>query len=131
MVDPNIQRLIAAARLLLDEKILGFSNRWYKAAMETAQERRLEAALRIRVVTSPFLCATKIEAFEGRGKGDYLSSPDLEDVVTIVDGRPELLDELRSAPADVRSYIANAVGRLLQDNKFVDALPGLSVAGRN
>jgi hypothetical protein len=108
----------------LDEKILGFSNRWYKAAMETAQERQLEAALRIRVVTAPFFCATKMEAFEGRGKGDYLSSRDLEDVVTIVDGRPELLDELRSAPADVRSYIANAVGRLLQDNKFVDALPG-------
>src|SRR5437870_5887502 len=30
----------------LNEEILGFSNRWYKAAMEAAQERELEPGLR-------------------------------------------------------------------------------------
>src|SRR3954469_5269674 len=36
----------------LDEKILGFSNRWYKPAMDCADERELEPGLRIRVVTA-------------------------------------------------------------------------------
>lgn len=61
----------------LDEKILGFSNRWYQDAMERAQLYELEADLHIRVVTAPYFCATKIEAFKGRGKGDYLASHDL------------------------------------------------------
>jgi len=31
--------------------------------------------------------ATKLEAFRGRGKGDHLLSRDLEDVVTLIDGK--------------------------------------------
>ena len=108
----------------LNEEILGFSNRWYRAAIESAQEHELEAGLRIRVVTAPYFCATKIEAFRGRGKGDYLASRDLEDVITVIDGRPELLDELRLAPDDVRSYIARAIGQMLVTDHFIDALPG-------
>lgn len=33
-------------------------------------------------------------------------SHDLEDVVTVVDGRPALIDELRGAPEEPRTYIA-------------------------
>ena len=104
----------------LDEKILGFSNRWYKAAMDTANEFEIERDIRIRVVTAPYFCATKLDAFKGRGKGDYLSSHDLEDLITVVDGRPELLDDLRSAPEDVRSYIADAVGQTLKARQFIE-----------
>jgi len=108
----------------LDEKVLGFSNRWYKDAMDGAQVIELEADLEIRVVTAPYFCATKIEAFKGRGGGDYLSSLDLEDLITVVDNRPELLDELRSARDPVRSYIVAAVNDLLGSSEFIDALPG-------
>jgi hypothetical protein len=75
-------------------------------------------------VTAPYFCATKIEAFRGRGQGDYLYSHDLEDLISVVDGRPELPEELRSAPYDVRSYIAEAVGQILETTDFIDALPG-------
>ena len=108
----------------LDEKILGFSNRWYKPAMDSAQEYQIERDMSIRVVTAPYFCATKLEAFRGRGKGDYLSSHDLEDLIAVVDGRPELLDELQSAPEDVRSFIAGAIGQMLKFRQFIDALPG-------
>jgi len=89
----------------LDEKILGFSNRWYKSAMDSAQDLEIERGVRIRVVTAPYFCATKLEAFRGRGEGDYLASHDLEDLITVVDGRAELLDEVRLGSEDVRSYI--------------------------
>jgi predicted nucleotidyltransferase len=108
----------------LDEKILGFSNRWYKSAMDSAEEYEIERDIRIRVGTAPYFCATKLEAFRGRGKGDYLASHDLEDLLTVVDGRPELLDELQSASENVRSYIAGAIGQMLKSRQFIDALPG-------
>lgn len=56
----------------LDETILGFSNRWYRPAMQFAEFRELKSDLVVGVVTAPYFCATKLEAFKGRGKGDYL-----------------------------------------------------------
>jgi hypothetical protein len=108
----------------LDEKILGFSNRWYKPAMDASAERDLETGLRIRVVNAVFFCATKLEAFAGRGEGDYQSSHDLEDLITVVDGRPELVHEIEAADPEVRGYIATGVQNLLETSAFVDALPG-------
>ncbi len=108
----------------LDEKILGFSNHWYKPAMETANDHLIEAGLLVRVVSAPYFCATKLEAFKGRGKGDFLTSHDLEDFIMIVDGRPELLEELQASPDDLRSYVAGTTSQFLKFDRFIDALPG-------
>jgi hypothetical protein len=108
----------------LDEKILGFSNRWYKPAMDSAEGRELEPELHIRVVTAVYFCATKLQAFAGRGKADYLSSHDLEDLIAVIDGRTELVQEIQSAPNDVRAYIAFEMKQLLGTSAFMDALPG-------
>jgi predicted nucleotidyltransferase len=56
----------------LDQKILGFSNRWYRAAMESSVTVRLWDDLEIRIVTSPFFIATKLEAFQGPREGRLL-----------------------------------------------------------
>ncbi len=108
----------------LDEKILGFSNRWYRPAMEFAVEHEMEPGLSIRVVNSVYFCATKLEAFASRGKGDYMASHDLEDLLSVIDGRPELVQEVEAAPSDALRYVATEVYKLLQVEEFVDALPG-------
>lgn len=108
----------------LDENVLGFSNRWYKPAMDSAQELDLTADLRIRFVTAVHFCATKLAAFRGRGKGDFLSSHDLEDLIAVVDGRPEVVNEVHAAAPDVRFYISSEIKKMLDTQKFVDALPG-------
>ena len=108
----------------LDEKILGFSNRWYKAAMDTAQEHILANGLRIRAVTAVHFCATKLEAFAGRGRQDYMASHDLEDLVSVLDGRPEIVEEIVLAQYHVRTYIAVGINKLLASPQFMDALPG-------
>ena len=56
----------------LDEEIFGFSNRWYRAAMDAAEIHRLSADLDIRVVTAPYFLATKPEAFRERGERRHL-----------------------------------------------------------
>jgi hypothetical protein len=107
----------------IEEKILGFTNRWYRAAMDTAQQIELEPALRIRVVTAPYFVATKLEAFRGRGHGDYTSSHDLEDLLAVVDGRGEIVAEIAGA-GTLKSHIATEFQTLLDTRAFIDALPG-------
>lgn len=52
----------------LDEQILGFSNRWYGIAMQTAARRALTEDLEIRLIAAPCFLATKLEHF-GTGEG--------------------------------------------------------------
>jgi hypothetical protein len=72
------------------EHILGFSNPWYRPAMDSAEEREIALGLNVRVFPAPYFSATKFEAFADRGDGDYLASRDLEDLVAVMDRRPEL-----------------------------------------
>jgi hypothetical protein len=106
----------------IEGKILGFTNRWYGAAMDAAQEIELEPGLRIRVVTAPYFIATKLEAFRGRGRGDYASSHDLEDLLAVVDGRNEIVEEIADV-GNLRTYIADQFRTLLETPAFIDSLP--------
>ena len=106
-----------------DASVLGFSNRWYPAAIETAQVH-LIAGHDVRIVTPPLFIATKLEAFHGRGANDIAASHDLEDIVTLVDGRPEIVAEVQGADPAVRAYIAAEIRVLLDNADFVEALPG-------
>jgi len=92
--------------------------------MRDAEERELEPGLIIRVVSAPSFCATKLTAFHGRGEGDYMGSHDLEDFVTVVDGRETLAAELNAAEADLKAFVADEVRQLLTTPEFIDALPG-------
>jgi hypothetical protein len=106
-----------------DASVLGFSNRWYPAAIETAHMRRI-AGHDVRIVTPPLFIATKLEAFHGRGANDVFASHDLEDIVTLVDGRPTITAEVGAAEPEVRAYIATEVRALLDSPDFIEALPG-------
>lgn len=106
-------------------EVLGFSNRWYPYAVETAEPVALSPGLTIRLVTAVGFIATKLEAFAGRGAGDFLTSHDMEDVLNIVDGREELTDEMAAAPAELQQVVASAFLKLLSDPDFASVLPGL------
>jgi hypothetical protein len=108
----------------LNGEILGFTNSWYQSAVENAFDFEILPERKIRVVSPPYFCATKIEAFEGRGNGDFLSSHDLEDLITVVDGREELADEIYESSPDLRNFIARKFASFLANRKFRDALSG-------
>lgn len=113
----------------IDQAVLGFSNRWYEPAMQTAVTATLREGLSIRLVTATCFVATKLVAFLDRGKGNYLESHDLEDVLAVVDGRPALVDEFERAEIDLREYVAGVFARLLADQDFINALPGMVIEG--
>lgn len=106
-------------------EVLGFSNRWYPYAVETAEPVDLGDGVTIRLVSAMAFVATKLEAFVSRGGGDFMSSHDLEDVMNIVDGREELGDEMAKAPTDLKEAVGAAFAHLLAHADFANVLPGL------
>lgn len=106
------------------EELLGFANRWYPLCVATAQALELPDGVTIRVIQAPVFIGTKLEAFHGRGRADYLFSHDLGDIISVVDGREGLLDECEQMPKELRSYLAGQFSALLADRRFLDALPG-------
>ncbi len=107
-----------------DPVLLGFSIKWYEPAMATAKTVELPSGKRIRMVLASNFLATKLEAFDGRGKGDYRSSPDIEDIVAVLDGRPEIVDEIKGAKGNLQKYLAERFSVLLKTQEFVEALAG-------
>lgn len=107
-----------------DATILGFTNRWYRKGIETAEPHVLTDGLTILRLTSPLFVATKLEAYLGRGGGDLLGSRDMEDILLIVDGRPELLEEVRAADAEVRRFISEQITGILASTDFDYFLAG-------
>lgn len=107
-----------------DKDVLGFTNRWYKQALAKAQNYRLANDLIVRLVTAPYFVATKFEAYQGRGKEDLLASHDIEDILSIVDGRADIVEEVRESPKEVRNYLAIEFGRLLEHELIEYAVQG-------
>jgi predicted nucleotidyltransferase len=105
--------------------ILGFANRWYPLALQTANPVTLSNGTTIQLIDAPVFIATKFEAFIDRGKGDLLGSHDLEDIINVFDGRPELMDEILQSDLDLQQYLADQCTALLALAKFEDALQGM------
>ncbi|WP_258130519.1 hypothetical protein [Achromobacter anxifer] len=106
-------------------EVLGFSNRWYPYAVETAGPMDLGNGVTIKLMSAVAFVATKLEAFAGRGGGDFMNSHDLEDVLNIIDGREELAAELAVAPVELRQSVGAAFARLVKNPDFANVLPGL------
>ena len=106
-----------------DERILGFSNRWYADAFRNAQDIVIEG-LTLKLIKAIYFLGTKLEAFYGRGKGDYMASHDMEDFIAVLDGRLEIVEDIRESDKEIKSYLADQFKQLLENDEFLDALPG-------
>jgi hypothetical protein len=109
----------------LDEKVLGFANPWYRVGYASALVAEVIQGLKLRHLSGPHFLATKFEAFKDRGQNDVYLSHDLEDIMTVIEGRSIVAPEVLEAAADVRSHLARSVASLLEMPAFHNALPGL------
>jgi hypothetical protein len=96
-----------------DPTILGYANRWYVEGLSQAVPFELPSGRAIRIFKPEFFLATKLEAFTGRGNGDPYHK-DVEDIIILIDGRPELLEEVSDAGEELKQYIAAGVSALTQ-----------------
>ena len=107
------------------EGVLGFSNRWYRAAIDNAQVCRLANGDCIRVISAPYFLACKLDAFRDRGQSDLFGSKDLEDLLIVLDGDPEIVTEIAACSLELQNFLREQFQMLLDDPIFMNALPGL------
>ncbi len=103
---------------------LGMNTRWFPQVLQTAADIDLGEGCLAKVVTPPLFLATKFEAFKDRGGDDYYGSKDLEDIVTLMDGRAKIVEEVSAAIPEVRKFLADEFTKILRHPDFADALPG-------
>lgn len=118
-----------AGFLLLDvmptnPQLLGFGSEWYREAFETATLKTLPSGKHIKMITGPYFLACKLAAFGSRGEGDYLMSHDMEDIVAVLDGRPEVVVEIGQARITLRKHLIESFRDLLENYRFREALSG-------
>jgi predicted nucleotidyltransferase len=99
----------------------GSTNRWYPLVLKTFTQMSLPSGASIQLVAAPVFVATKFEAFAGRGGGDY-GHHDIEDIVNIVDGRPEFVAEVAEADASVQEFLRDEFDDLLASVEFAEKL---------
>jgi hypothetical protein len=76
---------------------LGFDeSKWFSRGYESSQAYTLPNGVSILAFDPLHLLATKIAAYHGRGQNDWLASQDVEDIVTVLDGRRSICDELNT-----------------------------------
>jgi len=108
---------------------LGLNTAWFKEVLETATERAFGSTL-LRLVSPVAFLATKYTAFLDRGKGDFYRSHDLEDLLTVIDGRANIVAEVKAAQVALRGYVTEGVRNLTAARAFNDALAGYLSADR-
>ncbi len=105
-----------------EEKVFGFGNMWYKKAYETAGEIELPSGVQIRLIASPYFVATKIIAFHNRGNGDFGASHDMEDIITVLNGRKELVSEVQDSTGKLQDFLRDEIEAFLLDSSFTEAV---------
>jgi len=119
-------------RFLLDELIVdilpqdgelyGMKTDWYGAATRTAENHLLEDGQTIRVINAPIFLCTKFHAYHDRGKADPHTSKDLSDILCVVDGRSELLNEISQTEPEAREYIKRCTKELLETHDLSELI---------
>ncbi|HAH30803.1 MAG TPA: hypothetical protein DCL44_00640 [Elusimicrobia bacterium] len=104
--------------------VLNFKNSWYPDGYEHAITVKLPGGEHVRIFSLPYFLASKIEAFADRGHGDFLTSPDMEDIITVLDGSETVAEEISAAPAKVQKHLAEKFREFLQDDRFAESLEG-------
>ncbi len=89
-----------------DESVLGFSNRWYRPGFANSIRYHLPSGRQILIFSTPYLLASKIEAFTNRGGGNFYFSSDIEDIVAVLDGRFSLFEEVQQADGEVKAFLS-------------------------
>ena len=104
------------------EDVLGWNSKWFAEAL--AESALITVGRRkVRVVTAPYFVALKLEAFEDRGAGDFVTSADFEDVICLFNGRDSIVDEI-AACGRIRAGLARKFAGYLDSSGLEDAVEG-------
>ena len=102
-----------------DEKVLGFSNKWYAPGFKLAIDFEIDKQHIIKIFPAAYFIASKLEAFKSRGMNDGRTSSDFEDIVFVLNNRNTIWKELEVADKMVKGYLKDECRKLLSGN-YID-----------
>ncbi|HAT2094488.1 TPA: hypothetical protein ACT9JI_001287 [Legionella pneumophila] len=110
-----------------DGVLQGINSNWYQAGFDNAIEIQIKDK-KIKILNAVYFIATKLEAFTDRAykNNDYWDCKDLEDIINVINGRPELLVEIMNSPKDVVQFISGYFKKLIEDPKWLEAIKAIA-----
>lgn len=111
------------------EEVLGWRSKWFEAALRSATTVDVQGRS-IRVVSAPYFVALKLEAFEERGGGDFITSVNFEDVICLFNGRETVADEI-AAEREIGKMLGTKFAAYLRSDILDDAIEGFVQTERN
>lgn len=96
------------------------SDPWFEPGFHALVPWEIDEQTTIQIFPLPYFLATKFSAFRDRG-GDPRTSKDFEDIIYVLDNRLNLVDEIISAPSDVRKYLVSEMQEL-QHDEMIEAI---------
>ena len=114
--------------LPIQEDVLGWNSKWFDAALDHAETIVIDGRA-IPVIAAPYFVALKLEAFEDRGKKDFLTSTDFEDVICLFNGRSSIVDEIAASNV-LREELAAKFRTYQQSQDMEDAVEGFAQTER-
>ena len=111
-----------------DGVLQGLNATWYQDGFDHAIDVKISGDKSIKILNSVYFVASKLEAFHDRAykQKNYLDCKDLEDIVNVINGRPEFVEEIQNAKTDVKKYISNFIVCLVNDEKWFDAIKSIA-----
>jgi predicted nucleotidyltransferase len=91
------------------------SNVWFEPGFKNLETFTIDAETIIRIFSVSYFLATKFEAHRDRGT-DPRTSKDFEDIIYVLDNRLGIVNDIKTAPDDVQSYLKFKLHELLYAN---------------
>jgi len=102
---------------------MGINTAWFAEALATARTHMV-GGRPVPLISPVAFIATKLAAFADRGGGDYLGSHDLETIITVIDGRANIVDEIAGAEPRLKAFVTTSIRRLVTNADFDESLSG-------
>lgn len=105
-----------------DERILGFTNKWYHEGIENKIAKTLTDGTQIFVFSPEYYLAAKFEAHKNRGGKDLRQSHDFEDIIYILDNCQEIIETVANANESVKYYLREECRKLLDNEGLAEGI---------
>lgn len=106
-----------------DERVLGFSNRWYSKGMGNRINYTLPNKETIHIFPVTYYLATKLEAITSRGGHDLRFSHDFEDFIFVLNGCTNIEQELLGiTDQELRTYLAEKFLELRKNSNIEECI---------
>lgn len=91
------------------------ANRWFRPGFDHLRMLELEPRIKVRILSVAYFLASKFEAYNNRGDSDPRTSKDFEDIVYVLDNNTDLVNNIITAPDEVKAFLKERFNELLSD----------------